>query len=125
MITADTSTIIAYLRGDSGSDVEILLEAFRNKQLLMLPIVLTELLSDSGISPNVSKSLNDLPRVELTDGFWERAATLRAKILDKGLKCRLADALIAQLCKDHELAIITRDKDFRHFEKFCQIKILK
>jgi len=29
----------------------------------------------------------------------------------------LADTLIAQICIDHDVPLITRDKDFRHFAK--------
>jgi predicted nucleic acid-binding protein len=36
-------------------------------------------------------------------------------VLATGFKARLADALIAQACIDHDVALITRDKDFRHF----------
>jgi hypothetical protein len=37
----------------------------------MAPPVLTELLSDPGISSEVSKTLSELPLVELQPGFWE------------------------------------------------------
>ncbi len=38
-----------------------------------------------------------LPVLELSDGFWERAGRLRSKILARGLKSRLVDALVAQV----------------------------
>jgi predicted nucleic acid-binding protein len=40
---------------------------------------------------------------------------LRGKVLAKGLRARLADALIAQSCIDHRVPLVTRDDDFRHF----------
>lgn len=46
MIAADTSTWIAFLEGDHGDDVELLDTALRDQQVLMAPLVLTELLSD-------------------------------------------------------------------------------
>jgi predicted nucleic acid-binding protein len=39
-------------------------------------------------------------------------------------KAKLADTLIAQLCIDHEVPLITRDRDFSHFQKFCGLKLL-
>ena len=45
--------------------------------------VLTELLSDPGISSKVSKTLIDLLLVELQPGFWERAGALRSRVLTK------------------------------------------
>jgi predicted nucleic acid-binding protein len=61
--------------------------------------------------------LKDLPRLEITDGYWERAGALRARVLGKGLKARLADALIAQSCLDHRVPLVTADRDFRHFTR--------
>ncbi len=47
----------------------------------MTPPVLTELLSDPGISSEVSKSLCELPLVELQSGFWERAGAAALTLL--------------------------------------------
>ena len=46
MIAADTSTWIAFLQGDNGEDAQLLDEALVDRQVLMVPAVLTELLSD-------------------------------------------------------------------------------
>ena len=46
MIAADTSTWIAFLEGTTGRDVELLDRALGDRQVLMAPAVLTELLSD-------------------------------------------------------------------------------
>lgn len=54
MIAADTSTWVAYLQGQPGRDAELLDNALENRQVLMIPVVLTELLSDPGLSSNVS-----------------------------------------------------------------------
>jgi predicted nucleic acid-binding protein len=80
-----------------------------------VPVVLTELLSDSQLPARVAALLQDLPMLEVTDGYWERAGILRSEILSRKLKARLADALIAQSCLDHDVTLISRDSDFRHF----------
>jgi predicted nucleic acid-binding protein len=39
------------------------------------------------------------------------------------LKAKVADALIAQSCIDHDVALITRDRGFRHFAKHCGLRL--
>jgi predicted nucleic acid-binding protein len=115
MIAIDTSSLIAYLRGVEGPDVESVDKAFRLKQAVLPPVVLTEMLSDPGLDSEVAGLIRELPVLETGDGFWERAALTRSRILSKKLRARLAATLIVQACLDHETPLITRDSDFRHF----------
>ncbi|MDQ2842429.1 MAG: PIN domain-containing protein [Acidobacteriota bacterium] len=124
MIAADTSTWIAFFEGEPGEDVELLDRALKDRQVLMAPPVLTELLSDPGISSQVSKTLSELPLVEVQAGFWERAGALRAKVLAKHRKARLGDALIAQSCLDAGIPLLTRDRDFRAFAGAAALTLL-
>jgi len=113
MIAADTSTWIAFLEGSKGEDVELLDRALQERQVLMVPVILTELLSDPRLPASVADTLSDVPMIEIAGGFWQRAGTLRAKVLSKRRKARLGDALIAQTCIDRGVSLITRDRDFR------------
>jgi predicted nucleic acid-binding protein len=115
VIAADTSTWIAFLEGGAGRDVDLLDRALGDRQVLMAPAVLAELLSDPKLPSNVRATLADLPLLEITDGFWRRAGDLRALVLGKRRKARLGDALIAQSCLDGGVPLITRDRDFRAF----------
>lgn len=115
MIAADTSTWISFFEGEQGDDVLALARALQSRQVVMPPPVLTELLSDPGLSASVAQTLMELPLVVLKDGFWHRAGRLRAKVLAQKRKARLGDALIAQCCIDADIAIITRDGDFKAF----------
>lgn len=124
MITADTSTWIAFFQGEAGKDVELLDRGLANRQVLMAPPVLTELLSDPGITPEVTKSLSELPLIEILPGFWNRAGVLRAKVLAKRRKVRLGDALIAQSCLDAGIPLLTRDQDFRAFAETASLSLL-
>jgi predicted nucleic acid-binding protein len=124
MITADTSTWVAFLDGALGDDVLLLRKALQGHQLSMLPVVLTELLSDPKLPPAVAASLTDLPLIEIESGFWQRAGALRAKVLVKARRARLADSLIAQLCLDAGLSLITRDRDFRSFAEVSSLNLL-
>ncbi|MGA3095943.1 MAG: PIN domain-containing protein [Bryobacteraceae bacterium] len=115
MIAVDTSTWIAYLQGDAGQDADLLDRALRDRQVLMAPVVLTEVLSDPMLPSEVSRTLSELPLIEVGAGYWQRAGELRAKVLAKRRKARLGDALIAQSCIDRGIPLLTRDRDFRAF----------
>lgn len=124
MIAADTSSIIAFFEGTNGADVELVSEALSHKHLVLPPVVLTELISDPKLPPELAQALAEIPTVDLETGFWERAGRSRAKVIARGHKARIADALIAQTCIDAQLLLITRDKDFRHFAKLCGLRIM-
>lgn len=124
MIAADTSTWIAFFQGDAGKDVEMLDRSLENRQVLMAPPVLTELLSDPKIAQEVSSTLSELPLIEIQPGFWNRAGALRASVLAKHRKARLGDSLIAQACLDAGIPLLTRDRDFRGFAEAAALDIL-
>ena len=124
MIALDTSAFVAYLEGAEGADVEAVELALRSKQAVLPPVALTELLSDPTLPGSVLEALRQLPVLAISDGFWERAGLLRAKLIAKGRKARLADSLIVQSCLDHEVPLITRDRDFRHFLHLSRLKLV-
>jgi len=113
VIAADTSTWIAYLQGDAGEDAQLLDQALEDRQVLMPPVVLTEVLSDPKLPSDVAQTLSQLPLIEIKPGYWQRAGVLRSKALAKRRKARLGDALIAQSCIDRGIPLLTRDRDFR------------
>ena len=115
MIAVDTSTWVAFLQGDRGEDADLLDRALQDRQVLMVPVVLTEVLSDPKLPPDVARTLSELPLIDAEPGYWQRAGLLRAKILAKRRKARLGDALIAQSCMDRGIPLLTRDRDFRAF----------
>ena len=124
MIAVDTSSMIAFLEGASGTDVELVQSALDAEQLVLPPPVLAELLSDPGLPKDVRSLLAALPQLQLEPGFWERAGLLRASILKRRMKARLADTLIAQSCLDQSAPLLTRDKDFRDFAKAAGLPLL-
>ena len=115
MIAADTSTWIAFLEGREGEDAQLLDQTLEDRQVLMVPAVLTELLSDPKLPSGVAETLSEVPMIEIEPGYWQRAGVLRAKALARGRKARLGDALIAQSCIDRGIPLLTRDRDFRAF----------
>jgi predicted nucleic acid-binding protein len=124
MIAVDTSTWIAFLEGSPGPDSERLEDALRDKQVLMIPVVLTELTSDPKLPSEISRTLSELPLVDIEPGFWLRAGELRAKVLAKRRKARLGDALIAQACIDRGIPLLTRDRDFKAFSEAAGLDLM-
>ncbi len=124
MIAADTSTWVAFLESGKGADAELLDKALGDRQVVMVPVVLTELLSDPKLSPNVAETLSEVPQLEIVSGYWQRAGALRAKVLAKRRKARLGDALIAQSCIDQGIPLLTRDRDFRAFAEAADLDLL-
>lgn len=117
MIAVDTSTLIAYLAGDRGRDVEALDLALAHNQARLPPVVVTEMLSAPNAPEHLVRLLAAMPILAIGDGYWERAGRLRGRVLARGLKAPLADALICQSCLDHDVPLLTRDRDFKHFAK--------
>ncbi len=115
MIALDTSSLIAYLEGQEGADVDAVEEALLLGIAVLPPVVLTELLSSPTADEDTKALIRQLPLLQVAPGYWERAATLRSQVLARGLRANLADTLICQSCLDHDLPLVTRDRDFRHF----------
>lgn len=124
MIAADSSSLIAYLSGAAGRDVDAIDRALGDQQLCLPPGVLTELFADPNLPPQLASTLKQIPLLEVTDGFWERAGRLRSRLVARKRRARLADSLIAQSCLDNDLALITRDLDFRAFAEIAELKIV-
>jgi predicted nucleic acid-binding protein len=124
MVAADTSTWIAFFEIAPGQDTELLERAIRDRQALMIPAVLTELLSDPLLDAADAQTIAEVPIIDLEAGYWHRAGLLRAKVLSKRRKARLADALIAQACLDRNIPLLTRDQDFRALAEVSQLNLI-
>jgi hypothetical protein len=117
MIAIDTSAFARYLDGVDDTDTRAVEVALETKSGVFPPVVLTELLSNRRMPGSVRAITARVPLLEVHDGYWERAGLLRAALLGGGYKAFLADTLIAQSCIDHDVPLITHDRDFRRFVK--------
>lgn len=118
MIAIDTSAFVAYLQGDGGGAAAAVAHvdaALASHLACLPPVVLTELLSEPTLPAAVRDLLLALPLLEVEPGVWQRAGELRAAVIARRQKARVADALIAQVCIDHGVPLVTLDRDFRHF----------
>ena len=124
MIAVDTSSMVAFLQGTKGEDVKLVKQFIESESIILPPLVLSELLSDSQLPQEIYDVIVNLPVLKIKEGCWQRVGKLRAKILKKKLKARMADSLIAQSCLDYDSPLITRDRDFRHFSKYTELILL-
>lgn len=124
MIAVDTSTVIAYLSGEAGKDVEAMDLALSESQVCLPPVVLTELLSDPKLPAAVAQLLEQVPVLDISEGYWRRSGLLRSQVLSKQRKARLADTLIAQSCLDHGVPLLARDGDYRNFVRVAGLELL-
>jgi predicted nucleic acid-binding protein len=122
LIAADTSSVVAYLSGEEGRDVQLVDAAVNRHELVLPPPVVSELWSKPDRTL-LEPWLADTPVMEMTDGFWRRVGDSRRALLAKGFRAAMADALIAQCCIDADVPLIARDRDYRHFERWCGLKL--
>lgn len=123
MLCLDTSSLIAYLEGDEGADVDLVDQALIDQVGVLSPVTVAELLSDPHLSSTLRQTILEIPTLPVTEGFWKRAGLLRAKVLRTGRRANLADTLIAQNCLDHQAALITRDRDFKVFTSVAELRL--
>lgn len=115
MIAIDTSSLRRFLAGEDGPDVDAVAAALEQQTAVLPPVVLTEILSDAAAGRQTAEALANIPLLEPAPGYWFRAGQLRGNVIAGGHKAKVADALIAQSCLDHEVPLITHDRDFRHY----------
>jgi len=123
MIAVDSSTVVDFMKGSQGKHVEAFIVGLKSADIVLPPVVISEVLSDPGLPQTHRQLLLDWPMLDLLPGYWIRAGDTRAKILRMKLRARLPDTLIAQSCIDYDLSLITRDPDFRHFATYCGLKL--
>lgn len=124
MIALDSSSLIAFLEGAAGGDIDLVERSLSDRQACLPPVVLSEILSDPKLPRPLEELLLQLPRLDVVEGYWERAGALRGKILGLKVRARLADTLIAQSCIDHDVGLVTRDADFRHFVRAGGLRLI-
>jgi len=124
MIALDSSALIGFFAGAPDRASDLVDQSLADRQACLPPVVLTEMLSDPKLPRDVGELLAQLPRLDVLDGYWERAGALRAKLLRLKRRAPLADTLIAQSCIDHDVALVTRDLDFRHLVRAGGLRLV-
>ncbi len=123
MIAVDTSVLVDWLDQIDSPEAQRVSGFARSGEGVVAPVTLTELLSDPKGGRTLEVALVAFPILPLSDGYWERAGKLRAKVRKTGRKAALGDALIAQACIDNDVPLLTRDADFATFAKIGGLKL--
>ena len=115
---------MAYLAGEERADTRLVHAALERGEAVLPPVVVSEVLSQPGLPSRIVELIRALAVLETGAGYWERVGTLRAQVIARRRRARLADALVAQSCLDHGVPLITHDADFRHFAAVAGLRIL-
>jgi predicted nucleic acid-binding protein len=124
LIATDASSLIAYFDGEVAPDTDAVAAALEARELVLPPPVLVELIGRTTTTAAFDQIVSGATQLPISTGFWSRARQNRALVLSKGLKARALDSLIAQCCIDADVALIARDADFRHFARWCGLKLV-
>jgi predicted nucleic acid-binding protein len=117
LIAIDSSVLIAFLEGKSSPATAKCERAIADLTARLPMAVVAECLSAPGLNTPQRHAIESVLTLETTPDYWKRVGALRAKLLAKGHKAKLGDALIAQNCIDHHIPLLTTDTDFRHYTR--------
>jgi predicted nucleic acid-binding protein len=123
VIAADSSSLIGSLQGEAGADIDLIERAIDTQELVLAPQVRTELRAGAVADPALERLPTQTPVLPIDEGRWRRAGRHRRLLIERGLRAGLADALVAQCCIDAGAPLIARDRDYRHFERWCGLKL--
>jgi predicted nucleic acid-binding protein len=126
----DTSVWSLAFRRDVEEDVaqvQALKVALANGELVVTTgLVLQELLQGFN-GPKASAELlarfRDIPLLSPTRETHIAAAALRNHCRRNGVQAGTVDALLAQLCIENELILLTTDNDFSYIARFSDLKL--
>ena len=129
-IFVDTSVSSLALRRDTPPDhptVALLHKALvEGDSIVIAGIVLQELLQGfhgPKDQARIIERLQVLPFLNPARDTYIQAATLRNTCRRKGVQLGTIDALIAQLCIEHDLVLLTADRDFVHAARFVPLRL--
>lgn len=126
----DTSVWSLALRRDAPPDhaaVALLRKTLLDGgNILITGVVLQELLQGfhgPKDRTRIIERLQVLPLLNPTRETHIQAAALRNICRRHGVQLGTIDALIAQLCIEHDLALLTTDNDFAHAARFVALRL--
>lgn len=126
----DTSVWSLAFRRDTVPDVpqvEALQRALANSEIVITTgIVLQELLqgfSGPRAGDDIIERFSALPFVNPDRDDHIEAAQLRNRCRRAGVQIGTIDALLAQLCIRHDIAMLTTDKDFDHAAAHSRLRV--
>ena len=126
----DTSVWIDFFRGLKNDTTKSLLLLMDTNDIVVPPIIIQEVLQGVidnkvvDIIQNLLLGFKFISYDEYEAAF--EAASLFRNLRKKGVTVRSSnDALIAWICKKHDLQLLHNDRDFTHISKHLSLKIYK
>ncbi len=74
MIAVDTSSLVAFFEGEGGKDVDAVRSAFNANAVMLPSTVLTEILSDPGLTKEMRELIQLFPTLKYKMDFGTRRA---------------------------------------------------
>lgn len=126
-IIADTSVWIDFFRSRHNEYVEILIEQLKHKNILMCGMI--ELEIRQGLRVHERAITDDfLKTIEFIDSTredYQIAGDLISEMKSRGITESAQDSLIAAVCINNNIQLLTTDLDFHHFPKLKIVEIKK
>ena len=127
----DTSVWSLAFRRDAESsmpETDYLQKALLDGDLIVTTgLVLQELLQGFN-GPKAAEQLierfADIPLLSPTRETHIAAANLRNHCRRNGVQAGTVDALIARLCIENDIQLLTTDQDFRHIARFSKLRVM-
>ena len=122
-VLVDTSVWIEFFNRPASAEATVLGELIEQDMVVLAGVVIAEIIQ--GVRSKEERelleaSLSVLPFIEDDREDWVSAGRLLAELRIRGIAVPITDAILAQLCLRHDLAIYTLDNHFDHFPKLKQ-----
>jgi tRNA(fMet)-specific endonuclease VapC len=113
-VLLDTSVWIDALRGKTPEIVALTRELLNDDRVFTCGPVIFEI--NRGLRHSERKGITSLfdalTRLPVEEGVWEQAGDLDASLRRKGITIPPMDILIAQICRHHDVSLLTLDEHF-------------
>lgn len=129
-VLVDTSVWSLLLRRDTRPDVPevtVLVDALKHGDRIATTGAIVQELLQGGVPPRVRDDIVErfsvLPYLGPTFDDHVTAAGLSNLLRSSGIRVGATDALIAQLAIEHDLVLLTTDRDFEHIARVVPLRL--
>lgn len=119
-VLVDTSAWIEFFSNGDSAVAYAVYRLIREDRAALAGVVVAELLQSCQTEKQKSslkQNLSTLRYIHDDRRDWMLAGSLVSKLRKKGISVPLTDSLLSVLCVRHNLAILTLDSHFAHFNK--------
>lgn len=130
MFLADTSVWVDHFRGADSAEARRLDAAFSGAEgICVCGLIVTEILqgvADDASYRRIKRLLDELVYLPMTRDTYIRAADIYRAVRRRGLSIRnTIDCLIAACAVQHNVPLLTKDKDFQTIARTAKLELLR